>query len=85
MAPVLPSNVATDWLALISRLIFVQWNLELTESTKNFRTTHLGAGCGGGNDIKDGGERVDGAKHRRISHGLAGVQRVGVRDSAGWP
>ena len=52
---------------------------------KNFRTTHLGAGCGGGNDIKDGGERVDGAKHRRISHGLAGVQRVGVRDSVGWP
>ena len=43
------------------------------------------SGYGGGNNIKDGGERVDGAKHRRISHGLAGVQRVGVRDSAGWP
>ena len=45
---------------------------------RNHRTAHLEVCCGG-NDIQDGGQDAAREKHRQISHGLAGIQRVRVK------
>ena len=41
---------------------------------------HTSKWCCGGNHIQDGDQDADREKHRQISHGLAGIQRVGVGD-----